>query len=317
VGGWRDFPAGIYILAYHGIVDPNNMEGWERAFDKGRVWVSNFEAQMAFLSQRMVPLPLSALSEFADGRPIDRAYVIVTFDDGFTNLLTHAAPVVARYGIRPAVFVNGRFAGGAVHSRVLAAILTAGAHAKALAEELRQTVPEEDWSDDPVSLFHQTKNLYRTPGLIEHATESVYRRCVGDPADLHVHLRPDEVRTLRDAGWEIANHTWAHIPLSSLTEHQVFESIDHNWEYWRDLGIPLVDAVAYPNGTAGDVNRFVEQYLRAHPHVQGLFCGGGVNVQSTRTEWFRMFAGNGSTRQLTFRLHDEDAKAQVAMRNLS
>ncbi len=248
---------------------------------------------------------------------MDRAYIVVTFDDGFSNLLTYAAPVVARHGIRPAVFVNGRFAEGAVHFRVLAAILTAGPHAPGLAKELRRVAPHKSWSDEPQALFHQLKNLYQAPRLIEQATEAAYRRCVGDPEELRVHLTSSEVGTLRDAGWEIANHTWDHTPLGTFDEAGVAESIDLNWAYWKKQGVPLIEAVAYPNGRAKDVNEFVKRYLDGHPRVQGLFCDGGVNLRPSRTEWLRMSPGNGSERLLRHRIYQEIATSRRAMRNVS
>jgi peptidoglycan/xylan/chitin deacetylase (PgdA/CDA1 family) len=306
-------PPGVYVFAYHTIVDPQNLQTWERAFEKGWVSVAHFERHVAFLSQRMTPVPLSTMPEFIAGRPVDRAYFAITFDDGYANLLSHAAPVAARYGIRPTVFVNGRFAEGAVYYRVLAALLTKGGHSRELAGELRRQDPRVTWSDEPLVLFNQTKNFYRSPGLLEEATESVYRRCLGTPSDLKVHMGPEEVKTLQQAGWEIGNHTYAHAPLGALNEQDTVQAIESNETYWAKKGIPLIDAVAYPNGAARDVNRFVAKYLDAHPRIQGFFCNGGVNFRPLRTECLRMFAGNGSIRLLKQRVHEEIARTRLAM----
>jgi hypothetical protein len=93
--------------------------------------------------------------------------------------------------------------------------------------------------------------------------------------------------------------------LRTLTALEVTESINRNCAYWTAQGIPLLDAVAFPNGRANDVNQFVKAYLDEHPAVQGLFCSGGVNLRATRTEWFRMFAGDGSIRHLISRIYEE------------
>jgi peptidoglycan/xylan/chitin deacetylase (PgdA/CDA1 family) len=310
-------PPGVYVFAYHGIVDPANLTAWERAFHKGTVSVSHFEEQLAFLSRVMTPLPLSAVSQFAEGRPADRPYFAVTFDDGYTNVLTHAASVVARYGIRPTIFVNGLFAEGTVHYRVLAAILSREGRARELAAELRLRDGLVNWSDQPTELFAQTKNCYRSPGLLEDAVETVYRRFIGNPSTLDVHLTPEGVRELQHSGWEIANHTYAHTPLGILDEWGVSDAIDSNRAYWKERGIPLIDALAYPNGATRDVNRFVGKYLQAHPRVHGFFCNGGVNLHPSRTEWLRLFAGSGPVALLKERLHDQVALTRQAMRGLA
>lgn len=311
-----DFPPGVYVFAYHGVVDPAHLTDWERAFQKGAVSVSDFQTHLEFLSKRMTPLPLSAAAQFADGRPVDRAYFVITFDDGYTNQGTHAAPLIARYGIRPTVFVNGLFAEGRVHYRVLAAILIRRGHAAQVAAELRKRDPRVNWSAEPLELFTQTKNFYRAPGLIEEAIESTYRRRIGDPLTENVHLSVERVRELQQSGWEIANHTYAHTPLALLDDLGVSYAIECNREYWRQKGIPLIDALAFPNGATRDVNRSVGKYLHSHPRTQAFFCNGGVNLVPKRTEWLRMFAGTGSAARLKQRLHDQVALTRQAMSGL-
>src|SRR6185369_13967148 len=94
------------------------------------------------------------------GRTVDRAYAVISFDDGYRNALTAAAPIATRFGVRPAMFVNGAFAEGVVYFRVLAAVLTANGHADALRSELRSRMRRISWSADPQALFDQTKNAY-------------------------------------------------------------------------------------------------------------------------------------------------------------
>ena len=67
---------------------------------------------------------------------IDRPYLVLTFDDGYMNTLTNAAPIIRQCGLRPTWFVNGAFAGGGVYYRALVAMLTRNGHAAVLAEEL-------------------------------------------------------------------------------------------------------------------------------------------------------------------------------------
>jgi peptidoglycan/xylan/chitin deacetylase (PgdA/CDA1 family) len=232
-------------------------------------------------------------------------------------VLTHAAPIVSRYKIRPIVFVNGGFAEGGVYYRVLAALLTKYGHTSAYARELVERDPATRWSTDPETLFHQTKNEYRAPGLIEAATGVAYRKCLGDPADLKVHLTSDAVRRLRSLGWEVGNHTLAHFRLSSLDVERIAVAVEENEQYWQRHGAPLLAALAYPNGAAVDVSVPVKRYLDGRPDVQGAFCNGGVNLTASRIEWLRLFAGNNDARTMAARMRGERARTEVALRVLN
>ncbi len=64
-----------------------------------------FERHMAFVSAAYVVLPLEELVErMARGR-VPRNALAITFDDGYRDNLTHAAPVLARHGLPATVFL--------------------------------------------------------------------------------------------------------------------------------------------------------------------------------------------------------------------
>jgi peptidoglycan/xylan/chitin deacetylase (PgdA/CDA1 family) len=64
-----------------------------------------FERQMAFVADTYVVLPLEELVERMDRDRVPRNALAITFDDGFRDNLTHAAPVLARYGLPATVFL--------------------------------------------------------------------------------------------------------------------------------------------------------------------------------------------------------------------
>lgn len=220
-------PPGIYILAFHSVIDPEGCQPWERAYDKVSVTVGNFKNQLGFLSQHVTPISLSEALTFVDGE-IDRPYLVLTFDDGYRNALTNAAPIIRHFGLRPTLFVNGAFTGGSVYYRVLVAMLTRNGHAAVLAEELSWRIESVPWSSDAATLFNQTKDQYVVPGVIEEAANTAFRRVLGDPAALYSHLEPDDVATLVSLGWEVGNHTYRHDVLCQLSKEQVGGSIEAN-----------------------------------------------------------------------------------------
>jgi peptidoglycan/xylan/chitin deacetylase (PgdA/CDA1 family) len=96
-------PNGAIILMYHSVphgdtaefVDPPN-----------RISVPLFERQMAFLAARRHVVPLSVLVEdIASGRSPAAGTVCITFDDGYVDNLTVAAPILAKYDLPATIYL--------------------------------------------------------------------------------------------------------------------------------------------------------------------------------------------------------------------
>lgn len=93
----------VTILAYHRISDESSPLTDGRGLTHS---VANFERQMAYLAERFEPVRLSrVLDALAVGRPMRRA-VVVTFDDGYSETLRIAAPILRRMGIPATVCIS-------------------------------------------------------------------------------------------------------------------------------------------------------------------------------------------------------------------
>jgi peptidoglycan/xylan/chitin deacetylase (PgdA/CDA1 family) len=94
------------VLAYHAIGD------CDRASDVHNLFVpaSTFARQMEFLAKRrrVVDLDQAVSGGWEPGPPA----VAITFDDGYRNVLEHAAPVLERHGFPATVFVPTAYLGG-------------------------------------------------------------------------------------------------------------------------------------------------------------------------------------------------------------
>ena len=66
-----------------------------------------FEAQMRYLQKNFDVVPLSRAFAHAAGIRVARDSVSVTFDDGYSDFVTEALPILKRYGIPATVFVLG------------------------------------------------------------------------------------------------------------------------------------------------------------------------------------------------------------------
>ena len=91
------------VLVYHALGDAPRDVPLRNSF----VPVPRFEAQMAALGRGWRVVGLDELLAPGDGRR-----VAITFDDGYRSVLTHAAPILERFGYPATVFVPTRFLGG-------------------------------------------------------------------------------------------------------------------------------------------------------------------------------------------------------------
>lgn len=281
---------GVYILLYHSVVEEAQHQPWERSYGKIATSATNFKSHIDWMiSEGFEPIALSdAPEKLRRGSP-DKPYFAVTFDDAYANIAAQA-PFLASRKIVPTVFVNGSFCEGAPYFRVLAALLRDHPNGPtALHEDLSEEMPEIAWSNDPATLFNQTKDIY-VPGKIESAVIKAYSRTIAPVSALGCHLDTARLQLLRKQGWQFGNHTWDHKTLSALDD--VTDGIESNAKFLRDSDLDPIDWLSYPNGLARHVNTQTKSWLDQHPEIQGLFAGGGVNLIASRTQWLRISVGN-------------------------
>jgi len=279
------FPGGVYIFLYHSIYDDDG-KSWANIYRKAGISASRFAAHLEFLARHFTPLSLSRAPEVFRQGPPDRPYAVVSFDDGYANILGEPQRRLRQLGFSPALFVNRDFAEGETYYRVLAALLGKAGKARPLAHRLHQACPDVPWSDDADELFAQTKNHYRE--AVQDVVSRCYREEIGSPDALKVHLTKGDICELASGGWEIGNHTTRHQTLSKLDPNRLADVLDGNWAWLESLAIPLLPWIGFPNGLARHVNDAVRQHLDRRPGHYGIFAGGGVNFIPSRSEWLRL-----------------------------
>lgn len=284
--GSHQFKNGIYILLYHGLVR-GDASDWEASYERVMTPLDLMKDHIEFLTnQGFRPVKLSdAPRLFKNGIVTDK-YFIVTFDDGYSNLMG-AADFFSKQKIFPTVFANGAFCEGAPYFRVMAAMLCRHEYHRQLQAALSKRAPHINWPDDPKALFNALKDFY-VPSTTEEVVVDVYKANLGNPSLLKCHLSVTDLDDLTRLGWEIGNHTWDHKTLSSLSRADIVSSIERNASFFHDRNIDLIDWLAYPNGLSKHVNPAVKTWLDDNSHINGAFAGGGVNLVPTRTQWLRI-----------------------------
>lgn len=106
----RSTPDVLPILMYHKVGAPVS----EKADTFLNVSTKSFERQMRMLKKLGYAGITFAegVDRLRQGKPLPRKPVCVTFDDGYTNVLECAAPILARFGWPGTVFVPTAYVGG-------------------------------------------------------------------------------------------------------------------------------------------------------------------------------------------------------------
>jgi len=241
----------LLVLCWHNI-DPT----W--AFDGTSPEVARrkFASQVRFLRRWATVVPLrSALEDLAAGRPLPRRAVALTFDDGYLDNATVAAPVLRDAGLPATFFLVPGFLSDT--SRVWWEELGwAFAHA---------TAPVLDWDGErydtstPAARRTVAASVADSLKLIDRSdreaavTELRGRLAAEGPEPpARQFMDWDEARRLVEHGHDVGSHTCAHPILSRETDAaQAAELTDSRRALEAHFDRP-VDVLAYPNGRAQD-----------------------------------------------------------------
>ena len=100
---------GVPILMYHQVTPRPHP-----AFREYTVTVSGFQRQMAWLARgRYTTIGLDTLVAARErGAPLPRRAVVLTFDDGFSECVEHAAPILREHGFTATFFLVSGLVGG-------------------------------------------------------------------------------------------------------------------------------------------------------------------------------------------------------------
>lgn len=249
------------ILGYHRVADVD--------YDPYGVNVrpSHFAGQMAALCRDAQPISLAQLREGLQTGQLPRRAVVVTFDDGYVDMLYQVRPVLTQYEIPAAVFVVAGQLGQELWWDKLARLILTPA---VLPDTLRLEINGHwlTWSlyDPPTSPL--TKQITPRRRLLQMLYQELLAQPEAHAATLS-ELRAwssatspnpndteagrvmsgEELVTLARSGLiEVGSHTMTHTPLTTLpVEAQAAEIGQSKVALEKAIGKPVV-SFSYPHG---------------------------------------------------------------------
>jgi len=269
---------GFAVLAFHRVNDDD--DPFMPALPTGV-----FAARMEHIARHYTVLTLEELVDRVRRGRVPSKALALTFDDGYRDNLTHAAPILARYGLPATIFLTT----GCIGTRE---ILWFDRLALAL-KTTRQ--PHLRLADGSVLRLASTVDrlqavrvvLGRLKGLPDAERRETFEQLLrdlgssplGDPKRLM--LSWDEVEVLRGLGFSVGAHTVSHPILSRLSPAEARREINESKiAIERALGT-RPRAFAYPNGGAEDVNELTVRLVGDAGFICAVTTRRGLNTART------------------------------------
>ncbi len=244
------------VLAYHAIVNQEKEEPFRYYHT-----VDEFEAHLDWLGTYCTPVGLHDFARWKRGDlQTSKPPVLVTFDDGYRNNATLAAPLLNRKGFPALFFITSGYLESSrvlwpdeVFSRVLAWPWTSlrapdgRIHVLAPGQQARAAVA--------LTLVEACKNCtdaHRRAFVAYLEKETPQCNPLQDPISQEF-MNWNDVRALSAAGFDIGSHTVTHAILSSLEPEALWdELIESRGTIEAHTGLPCT-TLAYPNGRSRDI----------------------------------------------------------------
>ena len=279
VMGYATRRATFPILSWHRVNDDN-----DPFFPSLPTHV--FEQQMAFVARTYTVLPLEELADRMARNRVPRNALAITFDDGYRDNLTNAAPVLARYGLPATVFLaTGAVASGEPLWFDRLAHCVKGARSEMWRTPWGEELPLETASDRLVALGRAQVHLKRMGREARERSISGLPRmldCADDGIELKgLMLSWDDVRMLAKLDIGVGGHTVNHPILSRVRPEEAWAEISGCRAMIEAACGRAPRAFAYPNGRREDYSAEVVRMVREAGFTCAVTTEFGVNSSAT------------------------------------
>lgn len=249
----RDY--GLRCVLFHRIEDAPS--AFTRDLDVG-ISAERFEGLIQFISSQYSPVDFETVTALRERDYLSERAVLVTFDDAYRSVATHAAVICKRYGVPAVFFVSGGLVGNTTLSSDNLICWIANTYGfEALNAAARSTAGKEI---EPLSSVRQLIGDF-LPGLsnqqIQLFLQETCDRLALDAAALaqeaQLYLNPGDFPGLIDCRFELANHTLSHARCRTLAPDETVRQIDGNQALLRDLTGRDSRAFSVPYGSPRDL----------------------------------------------------------------
>jgi peptidoglycan/xylan/chitin deacetylase (PgdA/CDA1 family) len=244
-----------------------------------------FAARMEHIARHYTVLTVENLVErLREGR-VPRRALALTFDDGYRDNLTHAAPILARYGLPATIFLTTGYIGTREmlwFDRLAVALKTTDRTHLRVAGQASLVLASR--AERVRALQVTLSYLKGMPDTERRQTLDQLLRDLGvGPFDgpKRQMLSWDEVGVLRGLGFSVGAHTVTHPILSRLSPEEAWREIDDSGRAIEKALGSRPRAFAYPNGGADDVTETTVRLVKEAGFACAVTTRRGLNTSTT------------------------------------
>ena len=230
-----------------------------------------FERLMKHVARHYHPVPLARIVDWLEGgAAVPERAVALTFDDGFRNVLTDAAPVLKKHGIPATLFVTTDFVFKNEMlwpDRVVSALALTRAPALEInvGGELRRfdlgTRDAKLHANAALNALCKSLAQEQRLALLDEiiARLHVDRSQLQSAWDGFRPIDPEEMRLLPHAGITVGAHTCSHPIMARLSARQQAHELTESKRLIESTTRMECEQFAYPNGGPGDYSAETRQ----------------------------------------------------------
>jgi peptidoglycan/xylan/chitin deacetylase (PgdA/CDA1 family) len=257
----------LLVLCYHGVLAEARPDRWSY---ENWVGADQFRAQLRWLKRILEPVDLAGVARWRDARLSGkRGPVLVTFDDGYRNNRTVAAPILKEEGVPALFFLATGYIGTSRtlwHDEMRMRVLQWPLSQIRLPSGQLSHLPAEIHGRRQlaVKITQESKRLGEIPcaDFLEYLRSNTPAAEVMDDREAREFMTWDEARSLAAAGFELGSHTVEHPILSTLSREKIASELRESKAVMeRELKRPCT-SIAYPNGTESDINETLFEEVR-------------------------------------------------------
>ncbi|MGH7390717.1 MAG: polysaccharide deacetylase family protein [Candidatus Rokuibacteriota bacterium] len=276
--GWVSARPAFPILCYHRVND--DADPFFPA-----VPVGVFERHMAYVARTFRVMTVEAIVERVRRGSVPRNTLAITFDDGYRDNLTHAAPILARHGLPATIYLATGLIGTAEvawFDRMAMAFKTT--KAEAYVTPWRETLPLATSGD-------RLRALDRMLGYFKRLPDDDMRRSVDgllralavtdQKCFKNLMLTWDDVHALTGLGFAVGAHTVNHPILARVPARRAWTEIFGSRTMIESALGRAPKAFAYPNGRPEDYTATVRDLVREAGFTSAVSTRFGLNDRDT------------------------------------
>lgn len=284
----------VAILTYHRVVS-DDMVQTDHIQPGMYVRAQTFEAHIVYLQNHFVVLALDDLLERwrADQLDADKAYCVITFDDGWQDNYQFAFPTLKQYGLPATIFLATDFIGSdrwfwpdqvmfllEVSKKLMPikqlneAVKTALMNISGIEERAKQQLYSQmDFArsidSDAVVEWCKRLGVEVVGRFVDHLSTLVGVEL----PKRRVLLNWDEVREMAGNGISFGSHSCSHRILTQIPSSEVEQELGSSWQAMLLRGVKPIPVFCYPNG---NYNREVETLVGQNGYLAAVGCDKGL-----------------------------------------